>query len=427
VFAREVLGRETLLPLPRDFVLTSGLEGLDGINMVDGLQSEDSGSLPVVDSGTSAEEVFVVMVNQKFIRPALKGNAKSVTEAIEALSELEVLALKAKIDADGEAEVAGSKILKEWLTFKAKGARQDSKDTTLKVAKPQSDIGTTIKDGDAQTTESVVVGAPSIVFPSGGALEGAKSKKKPALELKNVSFRYGIDKPFVVSGVSGKLCLDSRVAICGSGKSTLMKMICSELRPVADKVGRTGEVRHLISDLRLAVMPQDHMKILDACSDLTPFGYISKRFQDGYDEELQQRLMQTEGMEEAESKSISTEAAGSDKRPLTSREIRKHFKNFGIDEEMCSNTQISSLSTSQKVCLSLAALFWTKPHIIAVDEFPKGLDTETMEALSLAFQNFQGAILLVETEGCFADKVCSEKWTLEDGLVTVAKTTTGLK
>jgi len=204
-----------------------------------------------------------------------------------------------------------------------------------------------------------------------------------------------------------------------------MKILCSELKPVADKVGRTGEVRRN-SNLRLAFMTQDHIKTLDACLDLTPFDYISKRFQNGYDEELQLRLMQIEGMEEADSKSISAEGLSAN-RPLTSREIRKHCKTFGIDEEMCEKQQICSLSASQKVCISLAGLFWTKPHFIVVDEFAKGLDTETTEALSLAFQNFKGGMLLVEPEGDFAEKVCTEKWTLEDGLVTVAKITAGLK
>lgn len=423
VFAKEVLGRETILPLPRDFVETSGLQGLDGISVVDLAEC-----LPVEaseTSGTSVQEVLVVTVNQKLIRPVLKANAKSVTEAVDALSELEVLALKAKIDAEGEAEVAGFQVSSTWLTFKAKGAREvkvssaDSKDITPKLAKARSGIGPIIKvceEGDAQTNISAVVAAPSIIFPNGGAVEGVKSKKRPVIELKNVSFRYGIGEPFILSGISGKLCLDSRVAICGSsasGKSTLMKMICSELKPMADKGGQTGEVV-CNNNLRLAFMTQGHMKTLDACSDLTPFGYISKRFQHGYDEE-------------AASKSISAETTSSDKRPLTSREIRKHLKTLGIDEEVCSNQQICNLSASQKVCVSLAALFWTKPHFIVVDEFAKSLDTETTEALSFAFQNFQGGMLLVEPEGDFAEKVCTEKWTLEDGLVTVAKTAAGLK
>jgi len=279
------------------------------------------------------------------------------------------------------------------------------------------------------TEECVAVDAPSITFPNAGGVEGAKSKARAVIELNNVSFRYGNDEDFILSDVSGKLCRESRVAICGSGacgKSTLMQMICSELKPMEAKGGQTGAIVRT-SSLRLAHMRQDHMKTLDACLDSSPLDYISKRFQHGYDVELQQRLMQTGGMEEAESKSISAEAAGSDKRPLTRREIKKHVETFGIDEETCCNGKIRGLSASQKVCLSLAAMFWTKPHYIAVDEFAKDLDIETTKALSIAFQNFKGGILLIEPEGDFVEKVCTETWTLEHGLVTVAKTANGMR
>jgi len=404
LFAREVLGREAILPLPRDFVITAALEGLDGLNVVD--------CLPSVDSGISVDVGLVVIVNQRLLRPALKANAKIVTEAIEALSEPEVRALQAKIDAEGEAEVAGSKILSAWLTFKTVGNGAQEGKVSSVVAEDKG----------------VVTGASNIIFPNPGAVEGVKSKKRAVIELKDLSFRYGDDKDFILSDISGKLFLGSRVAICGSGacgKSTLMKMICSEVKPMAGKGGQTGEVV-CSRNLRLAFMGQHHMKTLDACSDLTPSEYISKRFQHGYDEERQQRLTQTGGMDETDSKAFSMQAAG-DKRPLTPREIKKHFKTFGIDDEMCSNRQICSLSESQKVRVSLAALFWTKPHYIAVDDFAKSLDTETMEAVSLAFQNFQGGILLIDPEGALVKKVCTETWTLEDGLVKVAETATGLK
>lgn len=425
LFAREVLGREALLPLQREFAVLYGLQGLDGLSIVDGLPSVESGisiasCIPSVGSSASLaglEETLVVKAIQKAIRPALKANAKSATEAIEALSEPEVLALKAKIDAEGQAEVAGFMISSECLTFTT--VTKGPQGTTIKVCGVAS----------VEPKEGVAVDAPSITFPNAGAVEGVKSKARSVIEFNDVSFRYGNEEDFILSEISGKLCLESRVAICGSGacgKSTLMQMICSELKPMEGKGGQTGEIVRT-SSLRLAYMRQDHMKYLDACLDSSPLDYISKRFQHGYDAELQQRLMQTGGMEEAESKSISAEAAGSDKRPLTRREIKKHVETFGIDEEMCCNGKIRGLSASQKVCLSLAAMFWTKPHYIAVDEFAKDLDIETTKALSIAFQNFKGGILLIEPEGDFVEKVCTETWTLEHGLVTVAKTANGMK
>merc|ERR1711907_247712 len=71
---------------------------------------------------------------------------------------------------------------------------------------------------------------------------------------------------------------------------------------------------------------------------------------------------------------IAAKAAGLDQRPLTRREIVRHCEAFGIDEEMCCNQQVRGFSASQKVRLSLAAMFWTKPHLIAVDEPTNYLD-----------------------------------------------------
>ena len=40
---------------------------------------------------------------------------------------------------------------------------------------------------------------------------------------------------------------------------------------------------------------------------------------------------------------------------------------------MCCNRQIRGFSAGQKVRLSLAAMFWTKPHLIAVQVAVKDL------------------------------------------------------
>merc|ERR1712013_441806 len=74
---------------------------------------------------------------------------------------------------------------------------------------------------------------------------------------------------------------------------------------------------------------------------------------------------------------IAAKAAGLDQRPLTRHEVVRHSEAFRIDEEMWCNQQIQGFSAGQKVKLSLAALFWTKPHFIAVDEPTNYLDVET--------------------------------------------------
>eukprot|EP00439_Symbiodinium_sp_Y106_P082736 s465_g22.t1 len=337
------------------------------------------------------------------------------------------------------------------------------------------------EDKKAAVVQAPIAGPPKIAFPIPGSVEGVKSSSKAVIEFKNLSFRYGKDKDYLINDVAGKLSLGSRVAICGRngcGKSTLMTLICSEMNATEGKDGKLGDVtRHC--NLRVAYMKQDHLKTLGPYFDTSPLNYITQRFKNGYDEELQKRLIEPEDDEEAARRAtlakqhgkygnqvgdllsrskqgsqlyyevkweglddpkqntmvslktlrdmgldkvviacderIAAKAAGLDQRPLTRREITKHCEAFGIDEEMCCNQQIRGFSAGQKVRLSLAAMFWTKPHFIAVDEPTNYLDVETVEALAKALNNFRGGILMIEPKMDFVEKVCNETWTLEDG------------
>jgi len=338
-----------------------------------------------------------------------------------------------------------------------------------------------------------VAGPPKLSFPIPGSMEGVKSGSRAVLEAKNLAFRWGEGKEYLIKDASLKLSLGSRVAICGRngcGKSTLMTLLCSEMNPSEGKDGSLGEVwRHC--NLRMAYMKQDHLKALGPFFDTSPFVYITERFKNGYDGDLQSRLIEPEDEEEALRRNelaklhgkygnhvgtllsrtkignqlayevqwaglddpkqntvetisklnemglakvviacderLAAKAAGLDQRPLTRREVIRHCEAFGIDEEMCCNRQIRGFSAGQKVRLSLAAMFWTKPHLIAVDEPTNYLDVETVEALAKALMTFRGGIIMIEPKSDFVARICNEKWHLEDGVVTVEKLANGAK
>lgn len=340
---------------------------------------------------------------------------------------------------------------------------------------------------------AAVAGPPKLSFPIPGPMEGVKSGTKVVLEAKHASFRYSKGKEYLLNDCNLKLSLNSRVAICGRngcGKSTLMAMLASEMSPSENKDGALGTVeRH--SNLRLSYMKQDHLNALGPFFDTSSFVYITTRFKDGYDADLQKRLMEPENEDEAERRTvlakehgkygnqvgelvarskvgnqlmyevkwaglddpkqntivpisklremgldkvviacderIASKAAGLDLRPLSRREVVRHVEAFGIDEEMCCNRQIRGFSAGQKVRLSLAAMFWTKPHLIAVDEPTNYLDVETVEALAKALGNFRGGILMIEPKTDFVEKICNEKWLIENGDVTVEKLQNNVK
>ncbi|CAK0841186.1 unnamed protein product [Prorocentrum cordatum] len=177
-----------------------------------------------------------------------------------------------------------------------------------------------------------------------------------------------------------------------------MTLLCSEASPSEDPNGVTGEVwRHC--NLRMSYMKQepDHLKALGPFFSTSPFVYITDRFKNGYDGDLQKRLMEPEDEEEAGRRAllakehgkygnqvaelvsrtkmgstlayevrweglddpkqntvesitklkamgldkvviacderIAAKAAGLDQRPLTRREVVRHVEAFGIDED----------------------------------------------------------------------------------------------
>merc|ERR1740130_1061926 len=379
----------------------------------------------------------------------------------------------------------------------AKGLTKDQIDAMLSGnlsfdTKNKADEDAEGEDGVAKI-DAPVSGHAKLSFPIPGSVEGVKSQVRAVLETKNLSFRYSADKEWLVAMSSSKLSLSSRIAICGRngcGKSTFMTLLCSEMSPSENKDGSVGEVvRHC--NLRLGYLKQDHLKALGPFFTTSSFVYISQRFKDGFDGDLQRRLLEPENDEEAERRKqlakehgkysaevdelvsrtkigqglayevkwkgmddakqntiepisklvnmglskvviacderIAAKAAGLDQRPLTRREIVRHCEAFGIDEEMCCNQQIKGFSSGQKVRLSLAAMFWTKPHFIAVDEPTNYLDVETVEALAKALTNFRGGIVMIEPKTDFVEKICNEKWHMEDGKITVEKLNNGAK
>jgi len=99
----------------------------------------------------------------------------------------------------------------------------------------------------------------------------------------------------------------------------------------------------------------------------------------------------------------------------------KHLAQFGITEELALNRTIGMFSAGQKSKVSLAAAFWCKPHIIALDEPTNYIDMETLEALTVALQRFKGGVVCISHCADFAKRVCNETWFLEGGGLTVTK------
>jgi len=107
--------------------------------------------------------------------------------------------------------------------------------------------------------------------------------------------------------------------------------------------------------------------------------------------------------------------AGLASKTLTTKDIEKHFADFGIDQEQANHTLIKSLSGGQKVKVVLAASLWQNPHLVILDEPTNYLDRDGLGALTSAIHSFDGGVVIISHNKEFTNAVTSEKWIMEKG------------
>merc|ERR1719174_1362989 len=125
------------------------------------------------------------------------------------------------------------------------------------------------------------------------------------------------------------------------------------------------------------------------------------------------KMMSVSTLAKAYDERLAAQQAGLDQRPLSQREIIKHLEQFGLDEELVLNRKIGGFSAGQKSKLTLGASFWTKPHMVALDEPTNYIDMETLDSLANALQRFKGGLVVISHSSDFVDRVCDETWLLE--------------
>jgi len=107
--------------------------------------------------------------------------------------------------------------------------------------------------------------------------------------------------------------------------------------------------------------------------------------------------------------------AGLASKTLTTKDIEKHFVDFGIDPEQANHTLIKSLSGGQKVKVVLAASLWQNPHLIILDEPTNYLDRDGLGALTSAIHEYKGGVVIISHNREFTNAVTQEKWIMEKG------------
>ena len=199
----------------------------------------------------------------------------------------------------------------------------------------------------------------------------AEKFSDPLLSLRDADIGY--EGQVHLQNVKLSLHPGDRIGLLGAngaGKSTLIKGIINEL-PLINGTYQAGEfmaigyfAQHQVDELVLDITPMQHL----------------------------QRL----------------------KENATDQQIRNFLGSFGFNGDMALET-CESFSGGELARVALARIAWLKPNLLILDEPTNHLDLDMRHALTLALQNYEGAILVVSHDRYLLSNTVDQFWLVHDG------------
>ena len=98
------------------------------------------------------------------------------------------------------------------------------------------------------------------------------------------------------------------------------------------------------------------------------------------------------------------------------QELRDYLGGFDFRGEMATS-QVGLFSGGEKARLALALLIWQKPNLLLLDEPTNHLDIEMRQALTLALQDYEGALIVVSHDRHLMRSTVDDFWLIEKGTV----------
>ena len=209
----------------------------------------------------------------------------------------------------------------------------------------------------------------------------------PMLTISDGVFGYrgaggAADAP-ILRGVARSVLAGQRIGILGAngqGKSTFIKTIAHALPLLG---GRVTEGK----GLAIGYFAQQELDVLHPQSNAL---------------EHMVRLARESGRE-------NTEEA-------REQALRNFLGGFNFPGEMLAQP-VGQFSGGEKARLVLAMLVWQRPNLLLLDEPTNHLDLATREALAVALNGFEGALMLVSHDRALLRSVCDEFWLVARGSV----------
>lgn len=177
----------------------------------------------------------------------------------------------------------------------------------------------------------------------------------------------------LLSNLNLILRASARIALLGpngAGKSTLIKLLVGELIPSAGSV-------EITPDVRIGYFAQHQLEHLDLAA--TPLEHFERIAPD-----------------------------------TTSQVLRNFLGRFGLAGES-DDRPVAGFSGGEKSRLALALLAWQKPHLLLLDEPTNHLDLDMRDALTVALEEYTGAMVLVSHDRSLIRATADELWLVADG------------
>jgi ATP-binding cassette subfamily F protein 3 len=200
-----------------------------------------------------------------------------------------------------------------------------------------------------------------------------KAIAPPLVKWDKVSVGYA--EKTILRNITLRLDPDDRIALLGSngnGKSTFAKLLCGKLEP------QSGEMK-LPARLTVGYFAQHQLDEVSA--DRTPYDYFRELMPDA---------------------------------PEAKRRAKLGAYGFGAQ---LANSKCETLSGGEKARLLFALASFHAPHILVLDEPTNHLDVDSREALVMAINEYEGAVILISHDRHIIETCADQLWLVNDGTV----------
>lgn len=194
-------------------------------------------------------------------------------------------------------------------------------------------------------------------------------------DLKELDCGYS-ENDIILKKVNLMLIAGDRIGLLGrngQGKSTLIKTLCSVLKPVHGTVTLGKGIK---------------------------IGYFA-----------QHELDQLSGQMSALDHLIAIDHNAKEK------DLRTFLGSFSFSGDKATQ-KVEDMSGGEQARLALAIVAYQKPNLLLLDEPTNHLDLDMREALSLALSTYKGALILVSHDRHLLEAIADKLWLIDDGNVS---------